>query len=149
MLECHLLSKTVLLHFNVQTYMALNFKQFTLTHIWQVLSCDCMERENTAQICAHFKKIKKILDFALPSDWSLQCCWCSIHFFTYFKVIHKKNPPTKKTEKTQRALCQKPTQSHSGHKVLHGLLSAKGKMTTQDYWTNKSGKPPINIFLAC
>lgn len=38
-----------------------------LIQIGQVLSCDCMEGENTAQICAHFKKIKKILAFALPA----------------------------------------------------------------------------------
>lgn len=56
MFERHLLSKIVLLYFHVQTYMVVNFKKCILIHIWQVLSCDYMERENTAQICAHFKR---------------------------------------------------------------------------------------------
>lgn len=45
--------------------MVVNFKGYLLIHIWQVLSCDCTEGENTAQICAYFQKIKKTLAFAL------------------------------------------------------------------------------------
>lgn len=47
--------------------MVVNFKGCILIHIWQVFSCDCMEGKNSTDLWKIFKKIKKILAFALPA----------------------------------------------------------------------------------